>query len=253
MVRKKILVANWKMNKTVSETVLFFDELKKRNIEKISNVEVIIAPPFTSLETAARCIQGTRIGLAAQNMYWETKGAFTGEISVKMLQELHCQHVILGHSERRSLFFETDDEVNKKIDTALKNQLKVILCVGETLKEREQNQTFLVLERQLLKTLSGISKEALKNVVVAYEPIWAIGTGKVATAEQAEEAHRTIRKTIWDQYDMDVASQVSILYGGSVKPQNFFEISRQPNVDGGLVGGGSLEVDSFIEILGQMK
>ncbi len=251
MNRRKILVANWKMYKTGAETLLFFEELKSLLPQKTS-VEMVVAPPFTSLEAASKLSKSCGVKLSAQNMHWEEKGAFTGEISASMLKALFCEYVILGHSERRHIFHETDQEIHSKIKAALQHDLKIILCVGENLEERESNQTSSVLEKQLLSGLSGVSKAQLSQWVIAYEPVWAIGTGKVAEPAQAEEAHRFIRRKIWDTYDMDVAAALPILYGGSVKAENFKAISSQPNVDGALVGGASLQAKSFIEILKQM-
>ena len=252
MNRRKILAANWKMNKTPSETVVFFKELQTL-LPKKNTIEMVIAPPFTSLETASSLAKSCGVRLAAQNMHWEEKGAFTGEISASMLKALGCEVVILGHSERRHVFYESDEQVHKKIKTALLQGLKVIFCVGEKLEERERNQTFLVLEKQVKSGLSDVSQSQLKDIIIAYEPVWAIGTGKVAEPAQAEEAHRFIRRKVWDAYDMDTAAALPILYGGSVTAQNFKAISSQPNIDGALVGGASLQAKSFIEILEQMS
>ncbi|MBI2645469.1 MAG: triose-phosphate isomerase [Deltaproteobacteria bacterium] len=251
--RQKILAANWKMYKTGAETVSFFEELKSLLPKKMSDTTIIVAPPFTSLEAASKLTKACGVKLAAQNMHWEEKGAFTGEISASMLKALGCEYVILGHSERRHVFFETDHQIHDKIKIALGHHLKVIFCVGEKLDERESNQTFSVLEKQLSLGLAGVNKAQLSEIVIAYEPVWAIGTGKVAEPAQAEEAHRFIRRKVWDMYDMDTAAALPILYGGSVKAQNFKAISSEPNVDGALVGGASLEAKSFIEILEQMS
>lgn len=246
--RRKILAANWKMYKTSEETAAFLQEFKNIFSNK-NNIEIVIAPPFTSLETAHKEIKGSSFKLSAQNMHGEDKGAFTGEISALMLKALGCEYVILGHSERRHIFLETDAQINKKNISALRHGLKVIFCIGEKNEERDSGQTNSVLEKQISLGLQGVSKNDLSKVVIAYEPVWAIGTGKVATPEQAEEAHRFIRKIFWDTFGMDSASQMSILYGGSVKPDNIKELSSQPNVDGALVGGASLDPKSFIEIL----
>lgn len=250
--RKKVLAANWKMNKSGGETVSYFNELKQKLPANLS-VDIIIAPPFTALKVASECIQGTSLHLAAQNMHWEIEGAYTGEISVSMLKELQCEYVILGHSERRKFFLETDERINRKIKTALTHHLKVIFCVGETLIERRQHETLSILKGQMRFGLDGVSKEKLRGVIIAYEPVWAIGTGEVASLAQIEEAHQHIRKMVWESYGMDAASWVSVLYGGSVTPDNFSDIALQPNVDGALVGGASLNANSFIEILKQMK
>ncbi len=252
MNRRKILAANWKMNKTSSETSVFFKELEPL-LPKKNTVELVIAPPFTSLETASSLAKSCGVSLAAQNMHWEEKGAFTGEVSASMLKAIGCEYVILGHSERRHVFHETDEHIHKKIKAALNQGLKIIFCVGEKLEERETNKTFSVLESQVKSGLSEVSKAQLKDMVIAYEPVWAIGTGKVAEPAQAEEAHRFIRKKVWDTYDMDTAAILPILYGGSVTAQNFKAISSEPNIDGALVGGASLQAKSFIEILNQIS
>ncbi|MEK7791325.1 MAG: triose-phosphate isomerase [Deltaproteobacteria bacterium] len=252
--RSRILAANWKMNKTVSETVEFcqiFKNLYKTNPKK-SRVKLVIAPPFTSLAAAKKGLEGTGVHIASQNMHWEKSGAFTGEISASMLKELGVEYLILGHSERRQLFLETDGMVNQKIKRGLEERFLIIFCIGETLEERNLGKTPLVLERQLEKGFQGIEKAALKNIVVAYEPVWAIGTGKNATADQAEEAHVYIRKILAKRFNKESAEGISILYGGSVNADNFSEISRKPNVDGALVGGASLDPKSFIEILERM-
>ncbi len=251
--RSRILAANWKMNKTVSETVEFcriFKDLYKTNSKK--GVDLVIAPPFTSLAAAKKEFEGTGVHIASQNMHWEKSGAFTGEISAPMLKELGVQYLILGHSERRHLFLETDGIVNQKIKRGIEERFLIIFCIGETLEERNSGKTSLVLERQLEKGLQGIEKAALKNIVVAYEPVWAIGTGKNATADQAEEAHFHIRKVLTGRFDKESSERIPILYGGSVNADNFSEISRKPNVDGALVGGASLDPKSFIEILKRM-
>lgn len=249
-VRSRILAANWKMNKTVSETAEFcriFKDLYKTNPKK--GVKLVIAPPFTSLAAASIGFEGTGVYLASQNMHWEKSGAFTGEISAPMLKELGVQYLILGHSERRQLFWETDGMVNQKIKRGIEERFLIIFCIGETLRERHSGKTSLVLERQLEKGLQGIEKAALKNIIVAYEPVWAIGTGKNATADQASAAHFHIRKVLAKRFDKESAEGISILYGGSVNADNFSEVSGKPNVDGALVGGASLDPKSFIEIL----
>ena len=240
------------MHKTPAETIAFVEALKKL-LPQNNPVEIIIAPPFTSLESAAKAVKDTPYLLAAQNMHWETSGAFTGEISAAMLKAVGCTAVLIGHSERRRLFGETDEQIHKKMKAALSEGLRAIFCVGETLQEREARKMPLVLEKQLTAGLKGLSGGRLSHVIIAYEPVWAIGTGKVATAQEAEAAQKHIRKIIWDHFGMASASHIPILYGGSVKPDNFSEIAAQPNVDGALVGGASLDPKSFIEILGQMK
>ncbi len=256
MMRSKLLAANWKMNKVNSEALVYLEELKKlldskKTLLTDKKIEIVIAPPFTALSAVSAQIQNS-IKLAAQNMHEAQNGAYTGEISAEMLKSVGCQYVILGHSERRTLFKETDESIHQKIVQALKNGLNVIFCIGEKLQERESGKTWDILKTQISKGLQDISKSDLSHVVIAYEPVWAIGTGKNATPAEVEEAHKFIRKTVWDLYDMDTASKTSIIYGGSVKPDNFKEISGQPNVDGALVGGASLDPKTFIEILNQM-
>lgn len=257
--RLRILAGNWKMNKTVSETIQFCELFKKllhvilaKTTRGEAGIQIIIAPPFTSLEAAKKAFEGTLVKIAAQNMHWEKSGAFTGEISAEMLKEAGIHTVILGHSERRQLFFETDGTLNQKVMRGIEERLSIIFCVGETLEERQSGKTALVLKRQLDRGLKGIEKEAMKNIVVAYEPVWAIGTGKNATAEQAEEAHLSIRHILEERFDRETADRTSLLYGGSVNADNFSEISKKPNIDGALVGGASLDPKSFIEILKRM-
>lgn len=249
--RTKILAANWKMHKTSEEASSFVQEFKKK-ISKPNRIEIIIAPPFTALETVAKVREGSFIKLGAQNVHWEEKGAFTGEISAPMLTSIGCEYVIVGHSERRHIFLETLEMIQNKVSQSLQHKLKVILCVGETLQEREQKKTLEVIKEQLVSGLKKVSKDHLKEMVIAYEPVWAIGTGNNATPEQAEEAHRFIRKVMWDLYDMQSASYIPIIYGGSVNASNFKAISLEPNVDGALVGSASLQIKTFIEILKQM-
>ncbi len=241
--RKPFISANWKMNKTVNETVEFINAFLPL-VNDIKDVDILIAPPFTSLSTASGFLKGTNIKLGAQNVFYEEKGAFTGEISPSMLLSAGCTHVIIGHSERRQYFHETDEIVNKKMKTARKNGLEVILCIGESLKEREDNKTFEVLDSQLSGSLKDLT---LDGLIIAYEPIWAIGTGKTATKEQANEAHAYIRG--WLKKNMKGADATRILYGGSVTPENIASLMSQPEVDGGLVGGASLKPDSFAGIV----
>ncbi|HEY1107208.1 MAG TPA: triose-phosphate isomerase, partial [Opitutaceae bacterium] len=210
---------------------------------------VVVCPPFTALEAAGKALEGSEVKLGAQNMHAEASGAFTGEISAPMLRSIFTTHVILGHSERRTLFGETDEIVNKKVLSALKNQLKPIFCVGETLAERESGSTLKVVQTQIEKGLEGVSKELATSVVVAYEPVWAIGTGKVATTEQAQEVHAFIRGLLTKLFTEAVSSKVRILYGGSMKPANAPELLAQKDIDGGLIGGASLEARSFVELV----
>lgn len=236
------------MYKGPSEARSFAHELV-RSLGTPPEVEVIIAPPFVSLLPVWEVIEGSPIQLAAQDVFWEREGAYTGEVSPPMLKECGCTYVIIGHSERRNYFGETDEMVNKKVKAALKEGLKVILCVGEKLEEREAGRTLEVVRRQVLRGLEGLGVEALQEVVIAYEPVWAIGTGRNATPEQAQEVHAAIRGIIGERFDPKVASEIRILYGGSVKPDNIDELMAPPDIDGALVGGASLKVDSFLRIV----
>ncbi|OQY10937.1 MAG: triose-phosphate isomerase [Marinitoga sp. 4572_148] len=249
--RKYILAGNWKMNKTNIEAAEFISKLTA-NIGKEKKFEIVIAPTFLALEKAVDLTASTNINVAAQNMHFEDKGAFTGEVSADMLKSLGVNYVILGHSERRNIFGETDELINKKIKKALEKELTPIFCIGEKLEEREKDLTFNVIEKQVKEGLYGLEKEDIKKIVIAYEPVWAIGTGKVATPEQAEEVHAYIRKLLSEMFDEDVAESVTILYGGSVKPNNYFGLFTKPNIDGGLVGGASLK-ETFIELADIMK
>ena len=246
--RKPIIAGNWKMYKTVPESVNMVRDLVPL-VSGISDREIVIAPVFTSLESVGKAVKGTNIKLSSQDVFWEEKGAFTGEISPGMLVDVGCSFVIIGHSERRQYFGETDATVNKKIFAALKALLTPIVCIGESLDEREKGQTFTVLERQLREGLKNITKEQMLKLVIAYEPIWAIGTGKTATPSQAEEAHIFIRKTLAGMFGGEVSDNIRILYGGSVKPENVSELMAQNNIDGALVGGASLEAGSFATLI----
>lgn len=249
MKRKPIIAANWKMHMTPQETEEFLRSFA-RLLGSRDAVDVVIAPPFVSLAAAAGSTRpADNIALAAQNMSPEPAGAFTGEISARMIKELDCAYVILGHSERRSLFGESDDYVQRKVAAALDARIKPILCVGETLEERDANKLEEVLERQLKAGMKDVNRSRADDLVIAYEPVWAIGTGRTASAEQAQEAHAFIRKVLTDLYDAEVAGQLRIQYGGSVKPGNIAELISQEDVDGALVGGASLEVDSFFGII----
>jgi len=231
------------MNKTIEETEEFINSFLPM-VKDVTDVDILIAPPFTSIQIAAGFLKASNVKLGAQNVFYEEKGAFTGEISPAMLLSCGCSHVIIGHSERRQYFMETDEIVNKKIKTARKNGLDVILCIGESLKEREENKTFEVLDRQL----AGSLKDAdLNGMTIAYEPIWAIGTGKTATKEQANEAHAYIRD--WLKKNREGAEKIRILYGGSVTPDNIESLIAEPEVDGALVGGASMKPDSFAKIV----
>jgi triosephosphate isomerase len=247
--RKKIVAGNWKMNNDLNSSVALISEIKNILASKSLNAEVIICPPFTSLDAANSLIKDTQIKLGAQNMYYEKSGAFTGEISPLMLKSVGCQYVILGHSERRTIFGESNQLINKKIKAAVENQLNPIFCIGETLEERESGVTFKVIETQVREGLDGLTAEELANLIIAYEPVWAIGTGKTATPEQAEEVHAFIRKLIGELYSTEFAEKLIIQYGGSVKPENAAELMSQPDIDGALVGGACLKADSFVKII----
>ncbi len=246
--RIPLIAGNWKMNKTVGETVELVTQLKQK-LSDVKNREILVCPPFTSLIVAKEVIKNSNIKLGAQNMYFEKSGAYTGEISSLMLKDIGCEYIIIGHSERRQYFGETDESVNKKMKAAFENSIIPIVCVGETLQQREQNEAFEVIERQVKTGLTGLTGEEPKIIVIAYEPVWAIGTGKTATPQQAEEVHAFIRKIYSEMYGKDAAESVRILYGGSVKPDNVSEIMRQPDIDGALVGGASLKADDFIKLV----
>ena len=248
MERLPLIAGNWKMNKTVEEALDLVRQLKTA-LSGVKGVEVAVAPPFTALYAVQKELKGSAILLAAQNLYWEEKGAFTGEISPLMLREIGVQFAILGHSERRQFFGETDDTVNRRIRSALTQHLKPIFCVGELLKEREDGKTFAVLERQIDGGLKGITEKEMGNLVIAYEPVWAIGTGKTATPQQAEEVHRFIRERLRKLYSGELAESVRIQYGGSVTPENVKGLMEQGDIDGALVGGASLKPETFSKIV----
>ncbi len=247
-VRKPIVAGNWKMNKTVAEAIDLANGIK-RDLAGCKEVDVVLCPPFTSLKAVSEVITGTHIDLGAQNMHWEKAGAFTGEVSAEMLRELYCHYVILGHSERRSYFGETDEIVNKKTKAAITANLTPIVCVGETLDEREGGRTEAVIEEQVRGSLKGLSARELVECVIAYEPVWAIGTGKTATSQQAQDVHKFIRGILEDMADESVARTVRIQYGGSMKPANAEELLSMPDIDGGLIGGAALEARSFVDIV----
>ena len=246
--RKKLIAGNWKMNKTSSDAVALVQEIVAA-IGKQTDVDVVVCPPFTSLESVGKALDGSVVKLGAQNVHPEPSGAFTGETSVGMLRALFSSYVIVGHSERRSYFGETDAFINQKVLAALKGQLKPILCVGETLGQRDGGQTLSVVQTQLEGGLEGVAKDQLTSIVVAYEPVWAIGTGKVATTEQAQEVHAFIRSLLAKSFGEAVAEKVRILYGGSMKPANAPELLGQKDIDGGLIGGASLEARSFVDLV----
>ncbi len=247
--RRPIIVGNWKMYKTAGETERELRELRKKLDGVITDVEVAVCPPFTALESAQRSLKGSSIGLGAQNMHWESEGAFTGEISAPMLLDVGCKFVILGHSERRQYFGETDERINRKIVKAFESGLFPILCVGETLEQREKNATKEVCGRQVAEGLKNVPKARIPDLVIAYEPVWAIGTGKTASPEDAQEVVNFIRETLKQLYDVETASNVRIQYGGSVKPENISELMAQQDIDGALVGGASLKADLFAGIV----
>jgi triosephosphate isomerase len=246
--RTPLLAGNWKMWGTRSEAAALSTALTAV-VGRTPGREVMIAPPFTALDVVRSVIDGSAIQLGAQNLHWEPKGAFTGEISAAMLVEAGCPYVIIGHSERRQLFGETNETVNKRLHAALAAGLTPVVCVGETLQERDADATVQVVERQVVAGLAGISPAALAKSVVAYEPVWAIGTGKTATPAQAQEVHRTIREQLAKVADQNTADRVRILYGGSVKPDNIDSLMAEPDVDGALVGGASLVAEQFIRIV----
>lgn len=246
--RKNIIAGNWKLNMNLSESIALISELKNSLINRKLNCVLVICPPFTSLETASTLLKDSDIKLGAQNMHYEENGAFTGEISASMLKSVGCSYVILGHSERRTIFGETDELINKKIKKALASELLPIFCIGETLGEREKGIAFDVVKKQIINGLDGISAENVSKIVIAYEPVWAIGTGKTASKEQAEEVHLFIRNLLIELYSTQIADEITIQYGGSVKPDNAIELLSQPNIDGALVGGACLKADSFLAI-----
>jgi triosephosphate isomerase len=248
IMRKKIIAGNWKMNKTVSEAQSLAMAVK-RELESEAKVDVVLCPPFTAIAAVSQEVSGSQIAVGAQNMHAEPSGAFTGEISAEMLREQYCRYVILGHSERRQYFAETDALVNRKTKAALAAGLKPIVCVGETLEEREAERIEEVIRTQIQGGLDGVSAADLRNVVIAYEPVWAIGTGKTATPEQAQEVHAFIRSLLVDLADQPTADAVRIQYGGSMKPANAAELLSKPDIDGGLIGGAALDPTSFIAIV----
>jgi triosephosphate isomerase len=245
--RKLIIAGNWKMNKTVSESLALVESLKIE-LASIKEVDIVVCPPFTALKPVSDAISNTNIKLGAQNMHWENFGAFTGEVCAAMLRDVYCTYVILGHSERRQFFGETDATVNKKLKAALAARLRPIVCVGETDAEREAGRTNKVIETQLRGSLAGLTNEEVNDCILAYEPVWAIGTGKNATPEQAQ-ATQAFARSVLTQMFGEVASKLRIQYGGSVKAANARELMSQPDIDGALVGGASLQARSFIDIV----
>ncbi|MEA3230477.1 MAG: triose-phosphate isomerase [Thermodesulfobacteriota bacterium] len=246
--RKPLIAGNWKMFKTQDEAAETARQLVAKTAG-IVDVEVMIAPPFTALSQVADVIRNSPVALGAQNLYWEEEGAFTGEISPAMLVASGCRYVIIGHSERRQYFNETDETVNQKIKSAVSHGLIPVMCIGEKESEREADQTFSVLDRQMKVGLEELAADSLASLVIAYEPVWAIGTGKAATAEMAQEVHAFIRSWMDKNVGNPLAKAIRILYGGSVKPDNVKELMRQPDLDGALVGGASLEADTFSQLV----
>jgi triosephosphate isomerase (TIM) len=246
--RKPLIAGNFKMFKTVAETVSYVRDLRVL-VKDVTNVDVAIAPPFTSLASASEAAKGSAIEIGAQNLHWEREGAFTGEISAGMIHGTGARLVIIGHSERRTLFGETDATVNKKVHAAITGGLVPIVCIGETLDQRDRNETMAVLDRQIKEGLDRISGEQLSRMVLAYEPVWAIGTGRNATPAQAGEAHLHIRQRLKQWFGLDASDHCRVLYGGSVKPDNIAKLIAEPDVDGALVGGASLEPKSFFAII----
>jgi len=246
--RKPVIAGNWKLYKTSKEAV----DLVTRLIPEVNNnldVDIVVAPVFTALTSVKEVISGSNIMLSGQDCFWEEEGAFTGEVSPRLLVDAGCSHVIIGHSERRQFFGDTDETVNRKIKAALNAGLIVLFCIGETLGEREAVKTFEVLKKQVTGGLTGITVKELENIIIAYEPVWAIGTGKTATDEQAQEAHAFIRSLVTGLYNKTTGNKIRILYGGSVKPENIKGLMTQPDIDGALVGGASLKAESFSAIV----
>lgn len=246
--RRPIIAGNWKMHKTVTEAIDLVNRLK-RDLYDLTDADIVVCPPFTSLSEVAEILEGSNIALGAQDLYWETEGAYTGEVSPIMLKDVGCRYVIVGHSERRKLFFETNEGVNKKARAAITFGLSPIICVGESLQQREEGRTFEVVREQLMNSLKDLSEDEIMRATIAYEPVWAIGTGRTATPGQAQEAQSFIRKLLSEIYSDRAAQLIRIQYGGSVKPDNIADLMSQDDIDGALVGGSSLEAESFIEIV----
>lgn len=247
--RRKVIAGNWKMNKNVDESAMLINELKDRLRDVADGVEVVLCPPFTSLGIASQLLRASRLKLGAQNMHFAEDGAYTGEVSGRMLKSIGCEYVIVGHSERRTYFDESDEIINRKVKKALASDLRPIVCVGETLDERERGLTEVVVTKQIKGVLEDIPLEDLRRLVIAYEPVWAIGTGRNATPQQANDVHKLIRTLISEMHDRSAADSLVIQYGGSVKPDNAADLLGQPDIDGALVGGASLQADSFTSIV----
>jgi triosephosphate isomerase len=247
-VRKVIIAGNWKLNNNTKEALELVNGIKAIS-SNISEVDIVVCPVFTVLSKVSDALKGTNIGLGAQDVYWKDSGAFTGEVSAPLLKDVGCQYVIIGHSERRQFFSETNETVNSKIKAALAQDLTPIVCVGENLQERESNKTFDVVADHVENSLKGFTASEISRMVIAYEPVWAIGTGKTATPGQAQEVHGFIRKLLEKMHGKTIAESVRIQYGGSVKADNIKELISQPDIDGALVGGASLKADSFVGII----
>jgi triosephosphate isomerase len=250
--RTPIIAGNWKMYKTVADAVKYVKEFRVM-VKDITDVEIVIAPAFTAVHACAEAARNSNVVISAQDLYWEREGAFTGQISGTMIREAGAEYVIVGHSERRTLFGETDTSVNQKTVAAFAAGLTPIVCIGETLDQRDRNETLAVLDRQITKGLEGLTGEQLALLVIAYEPVWAIGTGRTATPAQAGEAHTHIRQRLVQWFGAEPAERCHVIYGGSVKPENAKELVSQPDVDGALVGGASLDVKAFFDIVSKSR
>jgi triosephosphate isomerase len=252
MSRKPIIAGNWKLNKTSLEAVQLVEELKRELVD-VSGVDIVVCPPFTSLQIVSEALIDSNIALGAQNVYWVDNGAFTGEVSAPMLRYFDVKYVIVGHSERRQFFGETNETVNKRIRAALAHGLAPIVCVGENLSEREGNKTFDVIKNHCEGSLAGLTPQEMAGIVIAYEPVWAIGTGKTATPQQAQDVHAFIRQLVAKMFNSDVGQDLRIQYGGSVTPENIVSLINQPDIDGALVGGASLKAPLFAAIVKAAK
>jgi len=248
VMRVPLMAGNWKMHKSVGEAIALVQNLKE-SLADVTDREVLVCPPFTALYPVAEALKGSNIELGAQNIYPQEEGAYTGEISPAMLRDLGCRYVIVGHSERRQTFKETDEFINQKVRLALEHGLRPILCLGETLEQREAGQEVAVVTKQVRECLAGVTEAGVKGVVIAYEPVWAIGTGRTATPEQAQTMHQVIRDILKGLYGQETAQATRIIYGGSVKPDNVDDLMREPDIDGALVGGASLKAESFARIV----
>jgi triosephosphate isomerase len=248
MARRSVVAGNWKMFKTNAEAVAMVTELRAL-LASMPEVEVVVCPPFTALGAVSQALEGSRIAVGAQNLHWENQGAFTGEVSASMLLSCGCRYVIIGHSERRQFFGETDETVNRRVNKALSTPLVPIVCIGEMLAEREAGRVEEVVLGQLERGLAGLTPDQISRIIIAYEPVWAIGTGKTATPQIAEDVHAMIRRRLAESFSPQVADTVRVLYGGSVKPENISELMARPDIDGVLVGGASLDAGSFAKIV----